>query len=138
MPKMLSCYFCGEPVSSENGQIYHSLKVGDDHLAKMCTHHYACRHFNETITHVPQRTSMKTLTTLLLITLLYGCDLPRKTPAEMAEPPSSMRSIIFDSCEYVEYDYGLANQHVYALTHKGNCKFCEARKLNLIRGGFKK
>ncbi len=33
-----------------------------------------------------------------------------------------------DSCEYIEYDYGIGDNRVYELEHKGNCKFCEARK----------
>ncbi len=29
---------------------------------------------------------------------------------------------IIDSCEYIEYDYGVFDQRVYSLNHKGNCK----------------
>jgi len=32
-----------------------------------------------------------------------------------------------DSCEYIEYDHGFTDQRVYALTHKGNCKYCLQR-----------
>lgn len=35
---------------------------------------------------------------------------------------------VIDSCEYIEYDHGIFDQRVYSLTHKGNCKFCEARR----------
>ena len=34
---------------------------------------------------------------------------------------------VIDSCEYIEYDYGIFDQRVYSLTHKGNCKFCAER-----------
>jgi hypothetical protein len=34
---------------------------------------------------------------------------------------------VIDSCEYIECDYGIFDQRVYSLTHKGNCKFCLAR-----------
>lgn len=46
MPVMPSCCFCNKPVSYENGQIYLSLKVGHDPVAKMCTHHFTCRQAN--------------------------------------------------------------------------------------------
>jgi hypothetical protein len=29
---------------------------------------------------------------------------------------------VIDSCEYIEYDFGIFDQRVYTLTHKGNCK----------------
>jgi len=35
---------------------------------------------------------------------------------------------IIDSCEYIEYDNGsIMGDHVYSITHKGNCKFCIER-----------
>ena len=34
---------------------------------------------------------------------------------------------VIDSCEYIECDYGIFDQRVYSLTHKGNCKFCKER-----------
>lgn len=34
---------------------------------------------------------------------------------------------VIDSCEYIEFDYGIFDQRVYSLTHKGNCKFCTER-----------
>ena len=37
---------------------------------------------------------------------------------------------VIDSCEYIECDYGIFDQRVYSLTHKGNCKFCAERSLN--------
>jgi hypothetical protein len=38
---------------------------------------------------------------------------------------------VIDSCEYVEYSYGvgISNGAAYAITHKGNCKFCKQRGL---------
>jgi hypothetical protein len=29
--------------------------------------------------------------------------------------------VVIDGCEYIECDYGLLDQRVYSLTHKGNC-----------------
>lgn len=34
---------------------------------------------------------------------------------------------VIDSCEYIEYEYGLFDTRVYSFTHKGNCKFCAER-----------
>lgn len=31
--------------------------------------------------------------------------------------------VVIDSCEYIQYDV----QNYYAVTHKGNCKFCAKR-----------
>jgi hypothetical protein len=38
---------------------------------------------------------------------------------------TTISTIIIDSCEYIGYMVG-SNSDV--LTHKGNCRFCEARK----------
>jgi len=27
-----------------------------------------------------------------------------------------------EGCEYIEYDHGCGEGHVYSITHKGNCK----------------
>lgn len=35
--------------------------------------------------------------------------------------------VVIDSCEYIECDYGMFDNRVYSLTHKGNCKFCSKR-----------
>lgn len=35
--------------------------------------------------------------------------------------------VVIDSCEYIECDYGILDQRIYSLTHKGNCKFCSKR-----------
>lgn len=36
--------------------------------------------------------------------------------------PAAMRTVEIEGCEYLEYDSGRADQRVYSLTHKGNCK----------------
>ena len=38
----------------------------------------------------------------------------------LKENPEDIHTI--DSCEYIECDYGMLDQRVYSLTHKGNCK----------------
>jgi hypothetical protein len=58
---------------------------------------------------------MKILTTLFLIAVsLSGC-----TPTELYGP---IRVVVYDDCEYISAHNSLA--------HKGNCKFCERRRLS--------
>lgn len=67
---------------------------------------------------------------LLTLSLLFnGCSNPM--PPNSNDPLVKYGDFgikIIDSCEYIEYDYGLASNRVYSLTHKGNCKFCQKRK----------
>jgi hypothetical protein len=35
---------------------------------------------------------------------------------------SNYSIVTIDGCEYIECDYGIWDQRVYSLTHKGNCK----------------
>lgn len=41
--------------------------------------------------------------------------------------PEKFTIRVIDSCEYIEYSNGFVNSEVYAITHKGNCKYCRLR-----------
>lgn len=67
------------------------------------------------------------LASLLLVFLLVGAA-PRGEKSVDTGKGYTIKTI--EECEYIEYDYGILNQRVYSLTHKGNCKnpkhFCPA------------
>lgn len=79
----------------------------------------------------------KLLTILLLLTIIcFSCKLPKRQP----QPPvvfgrdncgcdssvyiDDYRVIVIDSCEYIAFKV----RGDWIITHKGNCKFCAARK----------
>jgi hypothetical protein len=61
---------------------------------------------------------MKTIILITSLLCLFACD-----ESEQKSRPLGKYSVIeLEGCEYLEYDYGLFDQRVYSLTHKGNCK----------------
>jgi hypothetical protein len=60
---------------------------------------------------------------VLLVAASTACvqDAPNKSTAGRGNV-QNITVKVFDGCEYLEYDYGLFDQRVYSLTHKGNCK----------------
>lgn len=71
--------------------------------------------------------SLKTFLPILAAVILLGCNpQPEKRSPEKSNGDFKIK--IIDSCEYIEYDYGVLDQRVYSLTHKGNCRFCAERK----------
>ena len=66
----------------------------------------------------------------IVIILLASCTTPEGPKGDQQEPVSygDFKVKIIDSCEYIEYDYGIFDQRVYSITHKGNCKFCIERQ----------
>lgn len=71
----------------------------------------------------------KLITPLLILSLLAGCTEPDGQEREIKVRSheaffSSYEIVKIDSCEYLE----LVTGDRYALTHKGNCKYCEQRK----------
>lgn len=62
---------------------------------------------------------------LLLAVSFVGCTSPKGESSVDTGKDYSIK--VIDSCEYIECDYGIFDQRVYSLTHKGNCKFCLAR-----------
>ncbi|MCK9416478.1 hypothetical protein M0Q97_07460 [Candidatus Dojkabacteria bacterium] len=65
---------------------------------------------------------------LIIMVICFSCDSPIGTSVEKTN--NGIKTI--DSCEYIEYDYGIFDQRVYSLTHKGNCKYCNERLRKLI------
>lgn len=64
----------------------------------------------------------------LLCILFVGCHPHAESSAnEPIERDGAFTIEVIDSCQYVVYDYGVADQRVYAITHKGNCKYCLKR-----------
>lgn len=60
--------------------------------------------------------------------LFVSCELnpkPAGTSTKVRFGDYNIKTI--DGCEYVEYDEGFGDSHVYSITHKGNCKFCAQR-----------
>lgn len=61
----------------------------------------------------------------VLATLMVSCSYPDENGNYSTIPYTSplgtdLYTVIIDSCEYINYDRGLA--------HKGNCKFCAERR----------
>lgn len=63
----------------------------------------------------------RVLLTLFLFTIV-GCTTPTGTSS--TDYGKNYVIKIIDGCEYIECDYGIFDQRVYSLTHKGNCKNC--------------
>lgn len=59
----------------------------------------------------------------IIIVISYVGYLARSTPAGTNTPAAeggySIR--VIDGCEYIECDYGIFDNRVFSLTHKGNC-----------------
>lgn len=64
---------------------------------------------------------------MLVAVLFVGCSNPQPKGESTTSKYGDYSLKVIDSCEYIEYDYGIVDQRVYSLTHKGNCKFCLAR-----------
>lgn len=68
---------------------------------------------------------------LAMLVICFSCvdNTPQGSSVEKTKEGYSIKTI--DSCEYIEYDYGVLDQRVYSLTHKGNCKYCAERAKKL-------
>lgn len=72
---------------------------------------------------------MKIKTLFVIITSIFitSCSSPQGDGKTKSRSYGDFTIKDIDSCEYIEYDQGFGDQHVYSLTHKGNCKFCVKR-----------
>ncbi len=67
---------------------------------------------------------MKKLIVLLLgVIFLSGCESESST--KIGRYNYEFKTTVIDSCEYL---YANEGSNGFVLTHKGNCKFCKARK----------
>ncbi len=75
----------------------------------------------------PKLREMKSILIILGLMLLVGCypDRQELEAAQLAHLKTGIKIIEIDSCEYVVYHVHYAG----GITHKGNCKYCEERKL---------
>lgn len=65
---------------------------------------------------------------VVVFLVIVGCTMnPQPSGNTSSEKFGDYRIKVIDSCEYVEYDHGIFEDRVYAITHKGNCKFCKER-----------
>lgn len=69
----------------------------------------------------------KILTLIFVVIAIIACDLPQTSDGIGRNSYGDYNIVVIDSCEYIEYNSGFGNNHVYSLTHKGNCKFCKLR-----------
>lgn len=65
---------------------------------------------------------------VVLIIIFCGCaPQPKNIVSETIKGDFTIK--VIDSCEYIEYDYGIFDHRVFSLTHKGNCIFCVERAI---------
>lgn len=64
---------------------------------------------------------MKKIILALAALMMVGCDVKQ---SDGTYKPSSYRTYIVDSCEYIGY---AVHSNCDYLAHKGNCRFCEER-----------
>lgn len=61
---------------------------------------------------------MKKLLIILIACICFSCESP-KGEGVVQRDNFTIKTI--DGCEYIEVDYGILDNRVYSLTHKGNC-----------------
>lgn len=66
----------------------------------------------------------------ILCLLIIGCTSGIDADEVAHSEGNNYATVTVDSCEYLEYDYGVFDQRVYSITHKGNCKYCAQRAIN--------
>lgn len=67
--------------------------------------------------------------TLLLVAIMFASCTPNPQPSGTSSTSKlgDFTVKVIDDCEYIEYSAGMSETRVYAITHKGNCKFCAQR-----------
>jgi hypothetical protein len=71
---------------------------------------------------------MKKITLLFVAIMLASCEYnPQPTGQTSTVKLGDYDIKVIDECEYIEYSQGMGESRVYAITHKGNCKFCARR-----------
>jgi hypothetical protein len=56
---------------------------------------------------------------ILLVILFTSCTTPEGSKIEETQKNYKIKTI--DNCQYIEFDYGIFDNRVYSLTHKGDC-----------------
>lgn len=58
---------------------------------------------------------------ILIALIIPAITKQNSDPSVPQRPGESYRTVVIDGCQYIEVDAGVAQCHVYSLTHKGNC-----------------
>lgn len=79
------------------------------------------------------------LLSVMLISLSTSCVDPSIKPKEQVKTlvkgsdSTNYEVITIDGCEYIKYEqYRAVNGGRYIVTHKGNCKYCQQRKKDVV------
>lgn len=65
---------------------------------------------------------MKKFLVILMVCFVgVGCDNPQTSGGNETSIDGDYTIKVIDGCQYIEYDYGILDQRVYSLTHKGDC-----------------
>lgn len=71
------------------------------------------------------------LLSLFLIVFLCSCDqiVTTENPRVKSTTNNAYAIEVIDSCEYIVHENGMSvsDNYSFAITHKGNCKFCKVR-----------
>lgn len=57
---------------------------------------------------------------LALLLVFVGCGVSRPYGSR-TQTSQNYNIVVIDGCQYIEFDYGIADHRVYSLCHKGNC-----------------
>lgn len=67
---------------------------------------------------------MKNIIFIIVLSLMIGCSPITEDPysGEQTLNPSEINEIVYQGCDYIVYDHGVAEHRVFSITHKGNCR----------------
>ncbi len=90
---------------------------------------------------------MKKLLLLIALVVVWSCNEPLPEKVDPSKYVSvkpynnpSFKVVTIDSCEYILYEGQRSTDYAGAwtsgLTHKGNCKYCQQRKITTTKGSL--